>query len=381
MPRLRWLFPAALAATALFGCSGENITPPMPLTKISKPIQIRELWHRDLGKGAGKLDLNLVVAAAGGRVFASTSDGNVYALNGKTGRTVWKSNTGHAFESGPGVGDGLVLMGAADGTVTALSEKDGHKRWSVRLGSEVLAVPAAARGVVVVRTVDGHVYGLDAADGTRLWSYASDEPSLTLRGQSTPLIAGDQVVVGFDNGKLAALNLFDGTVQWERVVAAPSGQSEIARLVDIDANPVRRGHDVYAVAYHGRAVEVALGSGSILWSTPLSATAGMALDNQHVYITTENSAVVALDRSSGASVWSQKAMLRRSLTGPAVVGDYVVVADYQGYAQWLSRSDGAILGRIQVDSDGVETAPVSVGNRVYVYGRSGELACLVKAKD
>lgn len=379
MRKCLWILTGLAGLVLLAGCSGEKVTPPMPLTKISKPIRIKSVWRHDLGGGAGKLDLNLVVAADHGNVFASSAKGEVYAFNGKTGKRVWETRTGHHVDAGPGVGGGLVLMGAADGTVLALDEKDGKKRWSAHLGSSVLAVPEAAEGVVVVRTVDGHVYGLDASDGSQLWSYASNEPSLTLRGQSAPLIAGDQVVVGFDNGKLAALSLYDGTVQWERVVASPNGSSEIERLVDIDADPVRAGGHVYAVAYHGRAVEVALDSGSILWSTSMSATAGIAVGPNNLYVTTADSAVVALDRTTGASVWSQKAMLRRSLSGPAVVGDYVVVGDYQGYAQWLSRKDGAILGRVQVDSDGIQASPVVVGKRVYVYGRGGELACLEKA--
>jgi len=379
MRKCLWILTGLAGLVLLAGCSGEKVTPPMPLTKISKPIRIKSVWRHDLGGGAGKLDLNLVVAADHGNVFASSAKGEVYAFNGKTGKRVWETRTGHHVDAGPGVGGGLVLMGAADGTVLALDEKDGKKRWSAHLGSSVLAVPEAAEGVVVVRTVDGHVYGLDASDGSQLWAYASNEPSLTLRGQSAPLIAGDQVVVGFDNGKLAALSLYDGTVQWERVVASPNGSSEIERLVDIDADPVRAGGHVYAVAYHGRAVEVALDSGSILWSTSMSATAGIAVGPNNLYVTTADSAVVALDRTTGASVWSQKAMLRRSLSGPAVVGDYVVVGDYQGYAQWLSRKDGAILGRVQVDSDGIQASPVVVGKRVYVYGRGGELACLEKA--
>ena len=68
-------------------------------------------------------------------------------------------------------------------------------------------------------------------------------------------------------------------------------------------------------------------------------------------------------------------------TPEAEVGDYVVVGDYQGYVQWLSRKDGAILGRVQVDSDGIEASPVAVGKRVYVYSRGGELACLEKAEQ
>ncbi len=47
-------------------------------------------------------------------------------------------------------------------------------------------------------------------------------------------------------------------------------------------------------------------------------------------------------------MWSQTALARRSLTGPALHGDYVVVGDYKGYVHWLQASDGAMAARARV---------------------------------
>jgi outer membrane protein assembly factor BamB len=37
----------------------------------------------------------------------------------------------------------------------------------------------------------------------------------------------------------------------------------------------------------------------------------------------------------------------RKITAPSIIGDKLVVADYQGYLHWFGKSDGKLLGRIR----------------------------------
>ena len=69
-------------------------------------------------------------------------------------------------------------------------------------------------------------------------------------------------------------------------------------------------------------------------------------------------------------------LYNRTVSGPGVVGTYVVVGDYEGYLHWLARDDGRMLARVRVDSDGIGAAPLVVGDKVYVYGNGGELVAL-----
>jgi outer membrane protein assembly factor BamB len=105
----------------------------------------------------------------------------------------------------------------------------------------------------------------------------------------------------------------------------------------------------------------------------MSAYAGIAVDSRQVYVTDENSEVWALDRDSGASLWKQSALRRRALTGPTVAGGYVAVGDFAGYVHLLSRLDGAIVGRVKVDSKGILAPPVALGDRLLVLGAGGKL--------
>ncbi|MCO6412328.1 MAG: outer membrane protein assembly factor BamB [Thiogranum sp.] len=370
---------AVIASLVLLaGCSWfgdkDNAEPPAKLESFDRQLELRDVWRRDTGSGTKEQFVTLVPAVDGERVFAADRNGAVYAFTLETGKEIWHQKTRAAISAGPGVGEGLVLLGTSDAGIIALDADSGEMRWHASVSSEVLAVPQVSNGVVVAQTADGQLTGLDARSGERLWSEGRTVPVLTLRGTSTPLVEGGIVIAGFANGKMSALDISSGRRIWEAAVAVPSGRSELQRIVDIDASPVIRSGVLYVGSFQGQLAAIDLVNGRSLWDREMSVYAGLAVDTQHVYVTDEASEVWALDRSSGASLWKQTALRRRAVTGPAVVGGYVAVGDYEGYLHILSRHDGSIVGRTRVDSDGILVAPLALGDRLLVQGAGGKLA-------
>ena len=115
----------------------------------------------------------------------------------------------------------------------------------------MLSAPAVGANVVVVRTVDGRLRGLSPTDGHELWFYEQPVPKLSLRGTARPTIVGDVVICGFDNGKVAAVSLADGSLVWEATVAPSHGRTELERLVDIDSAIEVVGNELYVVGLPG----------------------------------------------------------------------------------------------------------------------------------
>ena len=339
-------------------------------------MSIETVWSRNVGDSAGRRYLRLRPAVMDAAVFAADRGGDVSAFELKTGEQLWEQSTGTAISGGPGVGDGIVVVGTSNGEVLALKADSGEIEWQQRVSSEVLAAPAIASGVVVVRTQDGKVVGLDINDGSRLWVYDRAVPALSLRGTSTPVIAADSVLAGFDNGLLVSLALADGQLLWESRIATGSGRSELERLVDIDADPVVDGDVVFVVTFQGRVAAVDLVEGKVLWRRDMSSYDGIGVVGQNLLISDSQSFVWAIDRDSSASVWRQDKLAHRSLTPPTEFGDHVVVGDFDGYVHFLDRSDGRIAARLQIDSDGLNAAPVVVDDLLLLYGRGGTLTAL-----
>ena len=370
---LRVLFVGALAL--LGACSKDkDVDRPAPLSDIRATLAVRHAWSASLvDRKARPLRLGLDLAVADGRVYAAGHRGDVLALELRTGRTLWRTRTRAPLSGGVAVGADLVAVGAANGEAIALDARSGSVRWRTRLNGEILAAPAISERVVAYRTVDGRIHGLAPADGHELWSQEQQVPRLSLRGTSTPVLAGDLAVCGFDNGKVMAVNLNDGTMQWEATIAPPHGRTELERLVDIDAAVRVVGQDVYAVGFQGKVAMLALDNGQIWWSHEASSYRNPGIDDEALYLATSDGEVVALRRRTGAEIWRQKALLHRGLTGVAASPNGLVTADAQGYVHWLDRESGALLARVRAGKRRISNVPIAVDDMVLVMNDEGQI--------
>jgi outer membrane protein assembly factor BamB len=375
----RTLAVVALAA-ALLACGSENVREPAELSRIDSPLlKPRVLWDKSPGDGSEELQSRLRLAVEPDVLVTADVAGNVYALNPKDGRALWRAETEARIIAGPTVAGGLVLMGTLDAEVIALKRADGTPAWRVPVSSEVLAPPAGDGPVIVVRCGDGKVFGLSAETGARIWNFDRAIPQLTLRGASAPLVQGNTVYLGLDNGRAVALALDTGDVKWEQVVAAPSGRNDLDRIVDIDADPIVTDDGVYALSFGGELAAVGLEDGRVAWRRPIKSYTGAALAGAVLAVTDDEGVVWALDAETGAAAWKQEALKYRKLSPPLASGDYIVVADYEGYVHWLSAKDGRIVGRVHAVSEAVSAALVLRDDILYVLDESGEIAA-VEAK-
>src|SRR5690349_25000115 len=95
-----------------------------------------------------------------------------------------------------------------------------------------------------------------------------------------------------------------------------------------------------------------------------------------MYVSTSDGDLVALKRRTGTEVWRDTSLKHRGLSAPAVVGDYVVVADLDGYVHWFDRTTGTIAGRAKAGGERVTNAPLVAEDTLYVLNDEGELTAM-----
>jgi outer membrane protein assembly factor BamB len=355
----------------------DNADPPNALVEYKPEIGIEVVWKETIGVGSDEQFLKLIPAISSEKIVAADREGLVQARDLKTGKLIWEAETEIHFSGGPGLGNETVIMGSSDADVAALNMENGELLWKSTISSEVLSVPVIAKGIVLVRTTDGAVIALNEKTGEKLWSYEHNVPALSIRGAGTPVVVEDNVIDGYDNGKLMALRLVDGKYVWETSIAIPTGRSEVDRLVDLDVDPIEVGGVIYIASYHGGVGALSELDGDVLWRNEIiSSYTGLSHDWRYLYLSDSESHVWQLDQRNGASLWKQQDLHQRQLTAPAAYEDYVVVGDFEGYVHWLSNSDGRQLGRIQITDSPIDAKPVVVDNTVYIYAKDGTLAAL-----
>ena len=368
----------AVSGISSYFLGGEdNAEPPAVLVEFTPEIKIEKLWDETVGVGTDEQSLKLIPAIGFGKILAADRNGLVQARDLNDGHLIWKAELGVHFSAGPGLGVGTVILGTSDAEVVALNSENGDLLWKSLVSSEVLSVPVIAKGIVIVRTTDGEIVALNEKNGGKLWSYEHNAPALSVRGIGAPVIVGDNVIEGYDNGKLMALRLTNGKYVWETSVAIPKGRSEVERLVDLDVDPIEVGGVIYIASYHGGAAAISESDGDVLWrNETVSSNTGLSNDYRFLYFSDSIDNVWQLEQRTGASLWKQKELHQRKLTAPTIYDNYVVVGDFEGYVHWLSADDGRQLGRIKVADSAIDAKPVVVDSTVYIYAKDGTLAAL-----
>ena len=327
--------------------------PPTPLAPFEAKVTPSVAWRASVGKSPA---LNLRPAIGQGRVYVADADGNISVLGEDDGHQIARFETKKPIGGGLELSDdGRILAGTLKGEALAIDAASGKIDWTANVEGEVLATPAFSRNVAVVRTSDGRIFGFSLADGKRLWVYQRPTPSLLLRSPTGVLAIGRDVVAGYPNGKLIALDLEDGKLTWEVTVAIPRGATELERIADVAGLPVIDGSNICAAAYQGKVACFEISTRNVLWSRPVSTAHSLAADAKNLYVVDDTDAVQALDKKTGASVWKQDKLLYRSLTAPVIFDGKVVVGDAQGYLHVLSPDDGSIIGRLATDGTRIES--------------------------
>lgn len=361
-----------LSGCSLFGNKDEEL-PPAELVKFKQTLDLKKAWSAKLGKGSEQLRLSLTPAGDGTRIYAASQDGVVSAFDPEKGKRQWRNELDVSLSAGPGIGENLVVVAGHDGDVVALNAADGIEKWRVKVAGESLAIPLVTTDGVVIYTIDGRLRMLSLFDGRERWSVEQDLPLLTLRGAASPIVVGKTIMVGYDNGRLIALDQETGNTEWEAMMSPPSGRSDLERLADVDGRLQAVGQDIYASGYQGRIASLAAESGQILWAREISTYVGVGADWNNIYVSGDGGELIALLRRNGSDVWRSDLLLRREPTAPTSFDLTVAVGDFDGYVHFFSNVDGRPVARVRVGKGPISGAPVVIGDRLYVQSESGAM--------
>lgn len=377
--RLPVVFALALFLSSCFSLNPMNwfpddgVNPPTPLEAIDREVSLRQEWSVNIGNGQGNNYTEITPAIDNGVIYAASEDGNIAAVNISSGKTIWRTRIDAIVTGGVGADQGLVMLATEDAELLVLAQSDGSIKWRQPVSSEVLSAPQTNGDIVVAQTVDDKLVALDVKSGEQRWIYETTRPALTLRGSSKPEIVLGSVIAGFSNGTLVAVAADDGVYQWEERVAIPEGEYDIDRVIDIDGDLLLDGGRVLVSSYQGNLMAFEISSGRIVWRMKASSYHGMAQGFGNIYYCDDKSQVNAIRDNSSDVVWENVALINRKITAPTAIGNYVAVADREGYVHLLSQIDGRIVGRVQTDSKGIRSNLLAHDGRLYVFGNSGKL--------
>lgn len=362
----------------LFGNKTTRITPLPALKEIVATKNTALAWQVKTGSAMGEHKVHPFIADQAIFVAGAKS---VSAWQKATGKLLWKTKIGEEISAGVNgsyLNTPSIYIGTSNGNAISINANTGKIQWIERLSSQVLAISPEKEGRVAFRSIDGKLHGLSSNTGELIWQRSQRTPVLTLLGASVPIIVGPLVISGFDNGKVAAYQLQNGTPAWEVTLALPRGRTELERLIDVDGKIKQLGNALFASSLNGSIDGVDLSSGAVAWSKKFSSSTGITGDPQGLYSSDDKGNIWKMQPQTGAPVWSMDDLKRYEPTLPVLFdSSLLVLGDKKGNLHWINTATGGFASRNKGDVAGYSVEPEVDGNSVYAIGKSGLLSKFV----
>ena len=351
--------------SVLVACSGGGAKPkPSELGPNAALIGVRQAWNVRIGA----VGFPLNVAVNGERVTVAASDGTIVALDGASGREVWRTKATESLAAG--VGSDGKSAAVVTRTNQLIVFRDGREVWRQRIPAQVYTAPLVAGERVFVLAGDRSVSAFDGATGRRLWTQQRPGDALVLREAGVIRAVGDTLVVGLSS-RMVGLNPVTGTIRWEVPIATARGANDVERLVDLVGSVSREGQVVCARAFQIAVGCVDTGRGNLIWSVPSNGVVGVHGNARAVFGVESDGKILAWNRTNGDRQWISERLKYRTLTAPLAVGRSLAVGDESGLIHLISVEDGSPLNRMSTDGTPIAASPVLSGDTLVVVTRNG----------
>jgi len=262
--------------------------------------------------------------------------------------TVWTVPLG-GLPLGPLVSDGSrIFVSSRDGTVRALDRLTGSLLWELPDRGGFLA---ARPGVLVLCQQDGTVWRLEPESGATEW-----QTRTSVTGAFPPAL-GRWVLVGEEGGALRCRDGGTGASLW---VAETGSSLRAPALVD-EKGRVLLG----TTAQRFTALDVTReGRERWRWKLGADVTSRAAVLGDKVLFTSLDNVLYALKRGNGHLVW-RAPLPSRPISGPVLVGSAVLVACHEQEILGFDGRTGDRLGSLKTPTE-LKTPPLVLERWIFV---------------
>lgn len=325
-------------------------------------IQIHEAWHSDIGQGQSGLTPVIV----DNRIFALSADGYITSINKNNGAILWRQQISTKLLAGFVESNGMLFAFTTTGKLIAIDEKNGKIVWQKIINAATNTnfnfIPklAADSSFVVITLPNGNLACFSITDGSPIWTF---NPAGNASITSEPMMNNQLIMVGLSDGTITAIQFNSGLSTWTKQIAQNNPVDQIA----IYSNTI------YASSSDGSLSAFSLPDTNLVFKHQVTGAQGLAADASQLYFADNQGFLWGFDNSLGIAYWKENHFSHHHISAPVLFGNYVIVADSNGYLYWMDKNDGHLVGQNRFDSSGFSTNPISSDSLLFVYSNDGTL--------
>lgn len=293
-----------------------SINPQHIVGNIKAGLTLQEQWAERFGDGISKRDIMLAAPVVqNNRVYVMDSKGLVSAYGLKDGKPLWKNklqaNIGgfrdiKSRASGLAVDEHTLFATTGFGGVFAMDAKTGKSLWRKVMESPIRIAPTITNSMLLIQTADNKIYALDKQNGQELWKFGVAQEDTVIAGGAAPAYDSDDnvVIAGFSNGEIVVLNATIGTPLWSSMLVSNKQVNSNTDINAIGATPIVENGVVYAISNANLMTALDMRSGDKIWEKDIGSMQNMLLAGNYLFTISNQNILYAVDKNTGEVMWS-----------------------------------------------------------------------------
>ncbi len=302
--------------------------------EVKKVRQFDRMWKTGAG---GSIGQKLLIYR--GKVYFGSANRNLYCVDARTGKEVWKYRTdGFILLSSPVSWKGKIIVGSYDRHIYCFDADTGELAWKFKTEGEIACVPTVSDGVVYVGSRDENLYAIDAENGRLVWKFRTRDQIV-----SAAAVHGGKVFIGSFDRNMYCLDASNGRMLWKLET-----QGEI---FVVNPPPIKDGV-IYFGSFDGNLRAVDAGTGRLKWKLKMGQY-GLdecpVIHGDRLYMGTREGQLACVS-IKGRLIWKLRVSLV-DMTCPTIYkgrlyigsGDYnLYCLDLEGRLVWKFKTQGVV---------------------------------------
>ena len=363
--------------------------------KAGDALEVDWTWSKAEGSGKNKA-LTVAPIAADGKIFIFDADQTVFAIDAKTGKTLWENElkSGNkkdrrAFGGGMAVAGNKLIVASGYGFVSAHDVNTGKQIWKQQMIAPMTGSPTISSDRVFVASNNNEFYALSLADGSINWSDQAIAESARVLSSPSAAAIDDFVVAPYSSGEVIAYLPSNGRRLWTDSLTRSGRFTPISAINDIASRPVLSNGLVFASSQSGVLAAIDGRSGTRIWTVPFGTTQSPVVVGEYVFAVGVDANLICVEAVTGKIVWvtqleqyksKKKKKKRISYSGPILASGKLVTLSSDGRLITFSPQTGKMLeekslvrtGRFGADA-GFFIEPIAYDGRILALADSGKL--------
>jgi outer membrane protein assembly factor BamB len=271
------------------------------------------------------------------------------------GSLVWKYSGSGAIKSDVLSEAGRIYFASAEGA-TCVDTASG-KKWTFSLPSGTSSSPVSAGELVLIAGNDGLLYALSKSSGTPVWK---KDTGTVAYGK--PCVANGMIYLGTSTGRLVALNAASGEQMWTYSTVGGIYTTPFCTQDQIVFGC--EDGSVTSLDINGKLKWNFKTGGRIIKSSPV-------INQKNIYCGSSDGFFYCISANDGALKWKYQTG-GKILSTVALSGDSAVFVSTDGILYCLNSQNGALIWQKKIGIK-PESSPVIAGTTVYAAADSGEV--------